>query len=462
MEKKYDAIIIGSGQGGTPLAKKLAKQGWKTALIERKYVGGTCVNIGCTPTKTMIASAKAAYNAATAKEKGVVINDYQVDLPAIIARKNKIVEGSRTGLKEGLEQTENLELIYAQACFSGEKKLSVTLENGDTDTLQAEYIFIDSGTRSRIPDIKGLEEAGYFTSTTLMNETKLPEHLLIIGGNYIGLEFGQMYRRFGSRITILDHNERLLMREDEDIAKEVVKFLEAEGIEIKVNAQTQSVEKTNNGLQVMVKTGDATEAVLCSHILVAAGITPNTEDLKLAVAGVETDDKGFVKTDEFLQTNVSGIYAIGDVKGGPAFTHISYNDHLVLYKNIIKGKHNSISERMVPYCMFTDPQLGRIGITETEARKKGIKIKVATLPMERVARARETGHTNGLMKAIVNEDDGQILGAAILGEEGGETMAVLEMAMLGKVPYYVIKEMILAHPTYAESLNNLFLSLDTE
>ncbi len=460
MEKQFDAIIIGSGQGGTPLAKKLAAQGWKVALIERRYVGGTCINTGCTPTKTMIASAKAAYNAATAKEKGVKVKEVEVNLPAVIARKNKIVEESRTGLQDGLENTQNLELICGQASFRSEKEVEVVLENGTKKTAKANLIFIDTGTRPHIPNIEGLKEVGYFTSATLMEQTTLPEHLLIIGGNYIGLEFGQMYRRFGSQVTVLDHNERLLIKEDEDIAKEVVKFLEEEKITVKTNAQTQSVRKVDNKLEVTIKVRDKTETISCSHILVAAGTTPNTEDLNLTAAGVETDERGFIKTDEFLQTNIKGIYAIGDVKGGPAFTHISYNDYLVLYKNIIEQKQISIKERMVPYCMFTDPQLGRIGMTETEARKKGVNILVATLPMEHVARARETGHTNGLMKVIVDADSKQILGAAILGEEGGETMTILQMAMLGKVPCDVVKEMVIAHPLYAESLNNLFLSLD--
>lgn len=460
MKKQFDAIIIGSGQGGTPLSKKLAAHGWKVALVERSSVGGTCINTGCTPTKTMIASAKAVYNAATANEKGIHIKEIRVDMAAVIARKNSIVAESRNGLQEGLEQTENLELIYGQASFQNEKELKVVKDNGAVETLQANAIFIDTGTRPFIPDIDGLKEGGYFTSTTLMEQTTIPEHLLIIGGNYIGLEFGQMYRRLGSKVTVLDHNERLLIKEDEDIATEVVNFLEKERVAIKTNAQSQRVRTVDNKLELTVKIHETTETISGSHILVAAGRIPNTDELNLAAAGVETDERGFIKTDEFLQTNVKGIYAIGDVKGGPAFTHISYNDYLVLYKNIIEQKQISIRERMVPYCMFTDPQLGRVGITENEARKKGLNILVATLPMAHVARARETGNINGLMKAIVDADSKQILGVAILGEEGGETMSVLQMAMLGKVPYNVVKEMIIAHPLYAESLNNLFLSLD--
>ncbi len=461
MNKTFKAIIIGSGQGGTPLAKKLAEKGWSTALVERKHMGGTCINTGCTPTKAMIASAKTAYTVASASKLGVSAPEFKVDYPAVIARKNKIVEQFRTGSKEGAEKTENLEVIFGEATFSGEKTLSVVLNDGSAQSLTAEYIFIDTGTRPRIPQIEGLEEAGYFTSATLMEETNLPEHLLIIGGNYIGLEFGQMYRRFGSRVTILEHNDRLLQREDEDIAAEVVKFLREENIDIKVNAVTKRVEKKENGLHVTVSTGDKTENIHCSHILVAAGTTPNTEALNLPAAGVETDDKGFIKTDEFLQTTAAGIYAIGDVKGGPAFTHISYNDYLVLYKNIVEHQHISIKNRMVPYCMFTDPQLGRIGMSEEEAKKKGIKIKVAKLEMSNVARAIETGRTSGLMKAVVDEESGRILGASILGEEGGETATVIEMAMLGNIPYQVVKDMIIAHPLYAESLNNLFMSLDT-
>ena len=462
MLQTFDAIIIGSGQGGTPLAKKLARAGWKTALIERKAVGGTCINTGCTPTKTLIASAKTAYDAATAGEKGIVVKNYEVNMPAVIARKNKILEESRSGLEEGLQQTENLQLIYGDASFTGMKEIKVILEDGNEEKLYADFIFIDTGTRPLIPKIAGLEDVGYFTSTTLMEQTIVPAHLLIIGGNYIGLEFGQMYRRFGSRITILDHNKRFLVKEDEDIANEVLRFLEVEEIKMLSNAELQSVCRKANVIEATVKVAGKMQTISCSHILVSAGRSPNTEGLNLPATGVETDEKNFIRTNEFLETTAPGIYAIGDVKGGPQFTHISYNDHLILYKNIIEKKKVSIKDRMVPYCMFTDPQLGRIGITENEAKKQGLNVKVATLEMKHVARARETGHTAGLMKAVVDADSKQILGAAILGEEGGEVMSVLQMAMLGKVPYDVIKEMVIAHPTYAEALNNLFLSLDTK
>ena len=458
--KHYDAVIIGSGQGGTPLSKKLANAGWKTALIEKQYAGGACVNVGCTPTKTMIASAKAAYTAAKAEKYGVITDGFKINIATVIGRKNKVVESFRSASQKGLEKTENLDFIFGTASFIGDKKIKVDLNDGGEQEITADKIFIDVGGRPSIPEIEGLKEAGYYTSTTLMDLLQAPEYLLIIGGGYVGLEFGQMYRRFGSSVTILEYSERMLTREDEDIAGEVVKFLMEEGIEIRANAQVVKVKKQEAHLLVTVKINDEEKQIPCTHILVSAGRTPNTDTLNLSATGVEVNERGYIKINDKLQTTAEGIYAIGDVKGGPEFTHIAYNDYIILANNLLEGKQQSIKDRLVPYAMFTDPQLGRVGITETEARKQGLNIKVATLPMAHVARAIETGDTRGLMKAIVDADSGEILGAAIVGAEGGEIMSVLQMAMVGRIPWQQIKDMVFAHPLYAESLNNLFMALD--
>jgi len=460
--KKFEAIIIGSGQGGTPLAKKLAQQGWQVALIEKQYAGGTCVNVGCTPTKTMIASAKVAYTVAQAGKWGVEVPNFKLMLSRVLERKNEVVKSFRQGSEKGLKKTENLSFIMGEASFVDSKTILVALNDGSEETLTAGKIFIDVGTRATIPDIAGLKEVDYLTSTSLMELEEVPEHLIILGGGYIGLELGQMYRRFGSQVTILEQGEKFLPREDEDIAAEVLSFLQAEEIEIISHALTTHVEKVGKNLKVSFQTGEEEKTITGSHILVSAGRTPNTDTLNLPAARVEMDKRGYIKTNGKLETSVAGIYAIGDVKGGPAFTHISYNDFLILYYNLVEGKDESIQDRMVPYTMFTDPQLGRVGITEKEARENNLNIRVATLPMAHVARAIETGDTRGLMKAIVDADTGKILGAAILGQEGGEVMSVLQMAMVGNITWHQIKDMIFAHPLYAESLNNLFMKLENE
>jgi pyruvate/2-oxoglutarate dehydrogenase complex dihydrolipoamide dehydrogenase (E3) component len=460
--KQFDAIIIGSGQGGTPLAKKLAGHGWEVALVEKQYAGGTCVNVGCTPTKTMIASAKAIYTVAQAGKWGVEVKDYSLHLPVVLERKRKVVESFRRGSRRSLEKTDNLSFIKGEASFVDKKTIVVALNDGGEETFTAGKIFIDVGTRATIPDIEGLKEVDYLTSTSLMELGEVPKHLIILGGGYIGLEFGQMYRRFGSRVTILEQGEKFLQREDEDIATEVSEFLQAEDIQVITQAQTTRVQKDGNRLILTLKIGDEVKSIAGSHILVSAGRTPNTDTLNLPAAGVEVDKRGYIKANEKLETSAPGVYAIGDVKGGPAFTHISYNDYLVLFKNLVEGKDETIHNRLVPYTMFTDPQLGRIGLTEQEAKEKKLNIRVATLPMAQVARAIETGDTRGLMKAIVDADTGRILGAAIVGQEGGEVMSVLQMAMVGNITWRQIKDMVFAHPLYAESLNNLFMKLEED
>ncbi len=414
----YDAIILGSGQGGTPLSEALADAGWRTALIERKYVGGTCVNTGCTPTKTMVASARIAYLSGRAEEFGVRAQVSGVEMERVRQRKNDIVLQSRSNNEKALLKTKNLDLIYGEARFTGSKSIFVQKNDGEALSLTADKIFIDTGTRAAIPRIAGFGEIRSLTNVldnaSIMELDHVPEHLLVLGGGYIGLEFGQMFRRFGSRVTILQSNAQLLTHEDADIVDEITKILREDGIEVLLDAKTQRVSGDASKIMLEFRQGTEQGKVDGTHLLVAVGRTPNTEDLDLAAAGIATDDKGFVWVNSRLETNVAGIYGIGDVKGGPAFTHISYDDFRVLRANLLENKDVTIEGRMVPYTIFIDPQLGRIGLTEKEAREQKRAIRVAKMPMTYVARAREFGEMRGWMKVIVDAKSEQILGAAIL------------------------------------------------
>jgi pyruvate/2-oxoglutarate dehydrogenase complex dihydrolipoamide dehydrogenase (E3) component len=459
---KYDAIVIGAGQAGGPLAKKLALAGKKTLLVEKRWIGGTCVNDGCTPTKTWIASAKMAYMAAHSAALGVKIKDFSVNMPKIKKRKDDIVHLFRNGSLKGLEATKNLNVLFGEATFTGEKTIAVKPKSGRKKDFSADLFFINTGAKPFIPEIEGLRDINYLNSTTILDLEIVPEHLLVIGGNYIGLEFGQMFRRFGSKVTVVEKSARIVSREDEDVSTELDKILKAEDVVIYTNAITKSFEQKKSGkITATIAIGDKEEKIKCSHVLVAVGRTPQTAALNLPLTGVETDEHGNIKVDDYLETNVKGIYALGDVKGGPAFTHISYNDYTIVYRNLVEGEKLSIKDRLVPYTMFTDPQLGHVGLSETDAKKQKIKYKVAKLPMEYVARAIETGDTRGFMKAIVDPDTKKILGATILGPEGGEIMTMLQLAMEGGLTYEQIRWFVFAHPLYAESLNNLFMSLES-
>ncbi|MFQ5864809.1 MAG: mercuric reductase [bacterium] len=457
----YDAVIIGAGQGGGPLSTTLARAGWKTALIEREHVGGTCVNKGCTPTKTMVASARVAYLTRRAADYGVHTGPISVDMTKVRQRKRDIVDMFRSGSQSGIEKTEGVDLVKAEASFAGSKSLEVRMNNGDTQHLSADKIFINTGARPAKPAIDGLESIPTLDSTSIMELDTVPKHLLVLGGGYIGLEFGQMFRRFGSAVTIVQRRNQLLTREDSDVAEEVAKILREDGIEILLETEPLRVEKSNNSdIGLTVQTPQGERKLNGSHILIAAGRVPNTENLNLSAAGIETDKRGFVQVNERLETNVPGVYALGDVKGGPAFTHIAYDDFRILRTNLLEGGNASVNGRLVPYTVFIDPQLGRVGLSETEARRTSHKIRVAKLPMSHVARALEVDETRGFMKAVVDAETSQILGCAVLGIEGGEVMSVLQMAMIGKVPYTAIRDGVFAHPTLAESLNNLFMAMD--
>ena len=457
----YDAVVIGAGQGGDPLARAWAEAGRRTALVERAEVGGTCVNTGCTPTKTMIASARIAYLARRAGDYGIRGSVDAVDMGAIRARKQSIVGDFRSGDEKKLLSTEGLTLLRGKASFTGPKTLVVRMNDGAEREITADQVFINTGARPTIPPIDGLKGVPFLTNATIEELEQAPAHLIVLGGNYIGLEFGQMFRRFGSDVTIIEKSAGILSREDDDVAAEVTKILQGEGIEILTGCEVTSASQSGDTVTLSLKTPAGAHTVTGTHLLVAVGRTPNTAHLGLQHAGVETDDAGHVSVNERLETNVPGIWAIGDVKGGPQFTHISYDDFRILEANLLGDGHRTTADRPVPYTMFIDPQLGRVGLSEKEARAQGLDIKVAKIPMTDVARAIETGETRGLMKAVVDAKSGQILGCAMLGTEGGETMAVLQVAMMGKLPYPVIRDGVFAHPTWAESLNNLFLALDS-
>ena len=472
---KYDAILVGSGQAANPLAKKLAAAGLRTALIEKQWVGGTCINVGCTPTKALIASGRVAYLVKRAADFGIHTTGFSVDVEAFLRRKNAIVMHYRESGTKGLLTTPKLDLIFGTASFSALKEITVTMEDGSTDTLTAENIFLDTGAVPVIPPIPGLSDIPYLTSSTILDLMEIPSHLVIIGGSYVALEFGQLYRRLGSEVTIVEANSRFLSKEDEDIAAEIRRILEEDGIQILTGTKTTRVTPGQT-IRVDLESagpgpaqsggsspsapappnGSAPASVTASHVLVATGRKADTAGLNTAAAGIALDPHGFIRVNDRLETSVPGIYALGDVNGGPQFTHISYNDYLIVYKNLVEKANVSIAGRVPIYCLFTDPELGRVGLTEKEARDKGLNIKVVTMPASWIARANENGETRGMIKAIVNADDRKILGAAILTVGGGELMSVLQMAMMGGLTVDTLRETIFAHPTFAEALNNLF------
>ena len=454
----YDAIIIGSGQAGNPLARALAHAGRKTAIIERGYIGGTCINYGCTPTKTMFNSARVAYLARRAADFGVHHGEVTVNMREVRERKQRVVEEFRESGLKGIKQTENLDLITGNAKFAGPHELEVLLNEGGIRSITANKILINTGGRPARPNLQGLDDVPTVDSTSIMELDVLPEHLLVLGGGYIGLEFGQMFRRFGSRVTIVQREDQLLGREDRDVADAVFQVMKEDGLEVLLNTEALRVRKEGTKINLTVRNSDGEQTLSGTHLLLAVGRKPNTEDLNLSAAGIEADQQGNIKVSNKLETNVTGIYALGDVKGGPQFTHISYDDFRIIRTNLLEGGNATTDGRFVPYTVFIDPQLGRIGLSETES--KGLSVRIAKLPMTRSARAIEMSETRGFMKAIIDAETNQILGAAVLSVEGGELMSMFEIAMMGKLPYTVLKDAIFSHPTLAEALNNLFMALD--
>ena len=460
--QKYDAIVIGASAASYGrLSPALAKAGWKVALIERGHVGGSCINVGCIPTKAMIASARVAYMARRAGEYGVRTSEVSVDMAQVRQRKQDLVNAIRGFAESTVEQTKGVELIRGEASFTGPRSVEARLNAGGVRQLTANAIFIDTGARPSKPAIPGLDSVPSLDSTSLMELDTLPEHLVVLGGGYIGAEFGQMFRRFGSQVTIVQKGEQLLVREDPDVAEEVATILREDGVEVLLQANTVKAERLPDGrIQLAVSTPEGERKVTGSHLLVATGRVPNTKPLNLEAAGIKTRENGTIQVNDRLETSVPGVYALGDTTGEPAFTHAAYSDTQILSTNLLEGGKATTAGRLIPVTIYIDPQLARIGLTETEARASGRQIKVAKLPMSMTLRALDVGETRGFMKAMVDADTDQILGATMLGIEGGEIMAIVEVAMMGNLPYTALRDGIFPHPALAEALNSLFAAID--
>lgn len=479
VDAHYDLIVVGAGQGGGPLAGAFARAGRRVALVERAHVGGTCINEGCSPTKTVIASARIAHLTRRAPEYGVhgaprarageqADSGPLVDLKRVHERKQQIVESFRGGSERALRAA-GVDVVWGHARFVAPRVIDVARTDGlgppeGRARLSADRIVINTGLRPAMPALPGLERVDVLTSTSILELTQTPAHLVVLGGGYVGLEFAQAYRRFGSRVTVVQRGEQLLPREDADVAAAVAQILRDEGIDVLLETEAIRAEPHAEGVRLVVRgRADGSEdAVDGSHLLVATGRTPNTGDLGLAAADVETDEHGYVRVNERLETSAEGVHAIGDVTGGPAFTHVSYDDFRVLRTNLLDGGQATTAGRHVPYTVFLDPQLGAIGMTEREAQAAGRRIRVARLPMTRVARALEVDEARGFMKAVVDADTQRILGARILGIEGGEIATLLQIAIMGDLPYTALRDGVFSHPTLAEALNNLFMAMDRE
>jgi len=451
----YDAIIIGTGQSGPALALRLVAAGWKVAIIERKLFGGTCVNTGCTPTKTLVASAYAAHVVRRAADYGVRVEGaVKVDMKAVKARKDAVVALSRDGVEQSLKALEGCTVYEGHGRFVAEKKVAV-----NASELTADRIFINVGARAVIPPIPGLDRVPYLTNSSMMDVDFLPAHLIILGGSYVGLEFAQAYRRFGSEVTVVEAAPRLIAREDEDVSQAVADFLKEEGIDVRVGSKVIGVEKQGNSIAVKLDSAGKNSQIVGTHLLVAVGRRPNTDDLGLDKAGIATDARGYVQVDDQLRTNIAGIWAMGDCNGRGAFTHTSWNDFQIVAANLLDNDRRRVSDRITAYALYTDPPLGRIGMTEAEVRKTGKPALLSTLAMERVSRAKERGETTGFMKILVDRDSKQILGASFLGLAGDEVIHCVLDAMYAKAPYTVIQRAMHVHPTVSEFIPTMLSTL---
>jgi len=456
VSRHFDAIIIGTGQAGPSLAARFAGSGKSVAVIERHKFGGTCVNTGCIPTKTLVASAYAAHLARRGGEFGFSVNgDVRVDMKRVKARKDEVSGRSNRGVEEWMRGLENGTVIHGHARFLSSRTVQV-----DNEVLEADKIFINVGGRAFVPEMPGIHNVPFLTNSSIMNVDFLPEHLVIIGGSYIGLEFAQIYRRFGSRVTVIEMGPRLIGREDEDISQAVHEIVEAEGIQVRLNAKCISLSKRDGGVAVGTACTAGDPEIVGSHVLLAVGRIPNTGDLGLDKAGVTTDKRGYIVVDDQLQTNVPGIWALGDCNGRGAFTHTSYNDYEIVADNLFNGDHRRVSDRIQAYALYIDPPLGRCGMTDAEIRKSGRAALVAKYPMSRVSRAYEKGETQGFMKICVDKETKQILGAAILGTGGDEVIHVLLDVMYAKAPYTVVQRAMHIHPTVAEYLPTVLSKLE--
>lgn len=446
MKTNYDAIIIGTGQAGPFLAARLARADLRVAVIERHLFGGTCVNVGCTPTKTLVASARVAYMVRRAADFGVQIDgSMRVDMQKILDRKNDIVGRANHEVPGWMQKTPNLDVYKGHARFTGPHTIRV-----GEDLLEAEKIFVNVGARAFVPAISGLDEVDYLTSSGILDLDAVPEHLVIIGGSYIGLEFGQIFRRFGSEVTIVEMGPRLIRRDDEDVSQAVKEILENEGINIRLNAECISVAKDGKGLAVKVDCTAGAPEVRGSHLLLAVGRRPNTDDLGLDKAAISLDKHGYIEVDDELRAGTPGIWALGDCNGKGAFTHTAYNDYEIVAANLLDNDSRKVSDRILAYGLFIDPPLGRVGMTEAQVRTSGRKALIGKRPMTRVARAREKGETQGFMKVLVDAETNQILGAAVLGVGGDEVIHSILNIMNAKKPYTAIQRAVPIHPTVSE------------
>ena len=452
MKTDLDAVVIGAGQAGPSLAVRLAQSGQRVALVERRALGGTCVNDGCTPTKALVASARVAWLARNASAYGVgIAGEITVDMKRVKARKDEVVAHSRGGLAEWLGGTKNLELVMGHARFEGPRTLRV----GDR-VLEAKRVFLNVGARALVPDLPGLKDGPFLTNSTIMDVDAVPEHLVVLGGSYVALEFAQMYRRFGAQVTVVERGPRLLPRDDEDVSAEIRKILELEGITIHTGATAKAVQRQGNRV-TLVTDGPRIEG---SHLLVAVGRVPNTNDLGVEAAGVTLDARGFIQVDDELRTNMPDVWAIGDCNGHGAFTHTSYNDYEIVAGNLLDGESRRVTDRLPIYGLFIDPPLGRVGMNEAQARASKRRVLVGKRPMTRVARARERGEMHGFIKVMVDADTKEILGAAILGIEGDEAIHAIADIMYAKSPYTVISRAVHAHPTVSELIPTTLQSLE--
>ncbi len=450
MSERYDAIVIGAGQAGPALCARFDREGLKTALIERKLLGGTCVNVGCIPTKTMVASARAAHVARRGAEYGFAAGDVRVDMKAVRARKDGVVRHSFEGLTGWIGGMKNVTLLRGQARFDGTRRIAL-----DGRTLEAERIFINVGGRALVPDIPGVREVPFLTNTSMMDVDFLPEHLLIVGGSYIGLEFAQMYRRFGSQVTVIERAAKLLPREDDDVAAEIAAILQREGVTIRTGAECMALSKRGDRVVVGLECKEGAPVAEGSHVLLAVGRLPNTHDLGLDKAGVEVDPRGYIKVDDQCRTSAESVWALGDANGRGAFTHTSWNDYEIVAANLFDRDARRISDRIPAYALFIDPPLGRAGMNETEARASGKRVLRAKMPMTRVGRAREAGETQGFMKVLVDADSKEIMGAALLGLNADEIVHSLLDLMYAKKPYTTIQRAVHIHPTVTELIPTL-------
>lgn len=457
----YDDIIIGGGKAGKTLAPALVAQGRKTALIERSsaMIGGGCINIACIPTKTMVASAEVVHTVRNCATYGVKASAPTVDLPEVIRRKRSVVLSLRAVNLLNLEKALGQELIIGTGKFVAPKTITVTTTEGTTRYLTAERFFINTGTRPLIPNVPGLKDVGFLTSESIMELEQLPEHLIVLGSGYIGLEFAQMFRRFGSRVTVIGQSAQILSQQDPDIASTVQTLLEREGIEFLLDAKVLKAERSSQETILYFKVDDREIRVQASHLLVAVGRSPTTDALNLASAGIETDAYGFIQVNEYLETNVPGIWALGDINGGPQFTHVALDDYRIVKANLIDGTNRSSRDRLVPSCLFIDPELAQIGLSETAALKQGVGIRVAKLDAAAIPRAKTLGKTDGMLKAIIDSKTDRILGCTLLCHGAGEMISTVQMAMQAQMPYTVLRDAVLTHPTMVEGLNLLFLKV---